>query len=135
VNQILAFLVSSCSFLWSDYRYRIIDSQVSPSFGGDAWLIVASERLRLRFVRDRSQLFLDLQGTEGDEDTWYSIDLLWRLLLDQRRDSGELDPSYAEFLAAQLPEIEQRLSDPKIWPQTRQSLKELKRKRAKELFG
>lgn len=134
MNDILEFLVRCCAFLWKDARFRIVDSQVTTVMGGDAWLLVASETLELRFVRDRGQLFLDLRPAGVAEKQWFSIDLVWRLLLDRKRDSAELDTAYAELLAEHLDELERRFA-PAQWPQTRTELKGHERKRSKDLFG
>jgi hypothetical protein len=135
VHEILKFLVDHCSFLWTDGRYRIVDSDVSTSFGGDAFLIVTSDALRLRFVRDRGQLFLDVQdvGSAGRDD-WYSLDLLWRLIKGERRNSAVLDEEYARFLRESLPSVESHFVSEHL-PETTRTLHELKRARARELFG
>ena len=135
MTQILQFLVAHCSFLWAGARFRIVDSLVATSQGGDAWLLVASDDVRLRFVRDRGQLFLDVQGTAQDDDAWFSLDLLWRLILHEPRDSAELDGDYAAFLQAHLAGIEGLFSDRAAWPTTRRELQRLKRVRAREMFG
>jgi len=133
MTEILDYLARFCSFLWAGSRYRIVDSAVSPSFGGDAWVTVASDELRLRFVRDRGQLMLDVQGPADGKD-WYSIDLLRRLITGERQDSALLDAGYAAFLREHLARIES-LFFPEEAAETRSRLRELKRKRAKELFG
>jgi hypothetical protein len=44
---------------------------VSTHFGGDAFL-VASDGLRLRFVRDRGQLFLEVQARLPEIESMFS---------------------------------------------------------------
>jgi len=132
--DILDFIVRFCSFLWLEARYRIVDSGVTLSFGGDAWLIVASESLRLMFVRDRGQLFLDFQGPTSPSREWYSVDVVYRLLTGDRRDSAELDEEYASFVSERLLDIESSFSNAHM-PETKKRLVALERLRAKELFG
>jgi hypothetical protein len=43
--------------------------------------------MRLRFIRDRGQLFLDLQPAGESRDVaWFSVDLVWRLFLGHREE-------------------------------------------------
>lgn len=136
MQEILEFIVAHCSFLWASGQYRIVESQVTRSFGGDAYLVISSNGLRLRFVRDRSQLFLDFQeGSPGPKDEWYSIDLVRRLITGERQSTAELNEDYVGFLQDFFGEIESRFSDPDVLPNTKQQLHDLKRVRAKELFG
>jgi hypothetical protein len=135
MNRILDFIVRFCSFLWIDARFRIIDSEATTSFGGNAFIVVASARLRLRFVADRDQLFLELQEVDAVRPKeWYSIDLIRRLVTGNRESSAVLDESYAMFLKENMLEIES-LFDGERMPDTRKRLQDLKRKRAKEMFG
>ena len=135
MTQILLFIATYMGYLWKNSRFRVAGSEVATSFGGDALLLVESEQVRLRFVSDRAQLFLDLQPASADgNDEWYSIDLVRRLLLGHREGSAVLDSSYADFLNQHLDEIEARFVGER-WPETRAELKTLKVRRAKELFG
>ncbi len=133
MTQILAFIAGYMEFLWVGARHRIVNSEVATSFGGDACLIVESKVLRLRFVSDRGQLFLDVQPV-GELKDWYSIDLVRRLLTGRPEHSAALDQEYASFLRNQLDDIERRFSK-EAWPRTQQELKTLKARRSKEMFG
>jgi hypothetical protein len=135
VNDLLDHLVKYWSFLWVSARHRITGSLVSTSFGGDAYLTVASDALRLRFVRDRGQLFLDLQAAWAETTAeWYSVDLVSRLVTGQRQASGELNEEYVAFVRDRLPEIESLFSD-KEFGTTKVELDKLKNLRAKDMFG
>lgn len=135
MNLILAFIVAHMRYLWTGARFRITGSEVSTSNGGDALLIVESDVLRLRFVRDRGQLFLDFQPVVTDRPKeWYSVDLVRRLLLGQRETSALLDESYASFIHDELPEIESRFAQVR-WPETHSELRKIQKVRAKEMFG
>lgn len=135
MTQILLFIANYMGFLWADGRFRIVGSDVATSFGSDALLIVESEQLRLRFVSDRAQLFLDLQPPNPERpNDWYSIDLVRRLFLGQREESAVMDATYAQFLGENLQAVETRF-DVENWSATREQLKKLKVKRAKEMFG
>lgn len=135
MTQILSFIAAYMGYLWQGARFTIVGSEVTTSNGGDALLLVASDRVRLRFVRDRTQLMLDLQPTDVPKpDEWYSVDLVRRLCRGERETSGLLDESYADFLEENLGDIEHRFA-PEQWPHTRAELKRLKVERAREMFG
>ena len=135
MTLILTFIAAHMGFLWDGARYRITGSDVTTSNGGDALLLVESAELRLRFVRDRGQLFLDFQPSFSSlEDAWFSIDLVRRLHTGQREQTAEMDVGYADFVREHLLLIERQFAAAD-WPTTRKALQELKVKRAKELFG
>lgn len=63
--------------------------------------------MRLRFIRDRGQLFLDLWPVNDTTDTWFSVDLVRCLFLGRSEKSAVLDEGYyATFLRDRLVEIE-----------------------------
>lgn len=135
MNEILTYMLRYCSFLWVEGGYRFADSNTTSSFG-NAYVVVSSPTLRMRFVRDRGQLFLDFQEAYASEKSpWYSIDLVRRLLTGARQTTAELSEDYAIFLQASLREIEERFSNEKALSETKRQLEDLKRMRAKELFG
>jgi hypothetical protein len=139
MHEILEFLVRFCPYLWAEARYRIVDSEMATGFG-DTCLIVGSERLRLRFVRDRGQLYLEFQAAQArddrwhdSDDTWYDIDLVQELLTGTRPASAELDADHAAFLERNLQEIESRFADHR--PETEHQLEKLRRARAQKQLG
>ncbi len=132
--QILSFIAAYMGYLWDGARFRIIDSELTEANGGDSTLLVESEVLRLRFVTDKRQLFLDLQPVASPAKDWYSVDLVRRLFLGERERSAVLDESYADFIGAHLDDIEARFA-PDRWPETQAALKKLKVVRSKEMFG
>jgi hypothetical protein len=135
VNEILKHLVDYWSFLWSDGRYRITDSEVTTHFGGDSLVVISSDQMRLRFVRDRGQLFLDFQPPwAGPKSDWYSVDLVRRLLDGQRQESAE-SKDHVEFVREHFAEIESLFSDRAAFAVTGPQLDELKKLRSKERFG
>ncbi len=133
MDEILEYLISYCSFLYERNRFRFVDSMVSDAFGGDSLLVLASEELQLRFVRDRGQLFLDFRTArqKGDKG-WYSIDLVRQLITGEREYHSLMNEENARFLKENLDTIEQLFSERNI-KDTLSSLKELRRKRSKRL--
>jgi hypothetical protein len=130
MTAILEFLVAHLAFLYAPGRYRFVDSGSVESFG-NAYLDLESDAMRLRMIRDRSQLFLDFAPLDGND--WFSLDVVRRLLTGERQESSELSPDYAAFLEREIGEIERRFRDER--DETVRALKELERVRAKELFG
>jgi hypothetical protein len=134
MTKILAFIAQHMGYLWVGARFQIVGSQPGSS-KVNAILFVESSRLRLRFLSDRGQLFMDFGPVTGaGPNDWFSIDIVRRMLQGKPEKSAELDPSYAEFVRDNLDEIEARFSE-ENWPATRETLHKLELQRSKELFG
>ena len=134
MKRIFSFIATYMACLWDGGWFQITSSESSTSNGGDAYLVVESSVLRLRFVCDRQQLFLDFQPAWADGTKWYSNDLVRRMFTGERERSAVLDESYAEFVCSKLAEIETRFA-PSNWDETQAALKTVQRKRDKERFG
>ncbi|MEJ2249122.1 MAG: hypothetical protein P8Y97_05605 [Candidatus Lokiarchaeota archaeon] len=130
IEKILQYLIKYCSFLYAPNKFRFVNSMSSESFG-NAFLILEHENLRLRFIKDRDQLFLDFQSTtKNRKNEWFSIDIVKQLITDKIEPSSEMDSEKAEFLRTNLDEI-QRLFSPTNIENTFKKLKELERERMK----
>lgn len=134
VNGIRDFIKSHMDYL-GRLGFREVGSQVTDHNGGDSLVVMESDNLRLRFVQDRSQLFLDFQPvTTTSQREWFSVDLIRRLYLGRRETSAVLDAGYAAFLRENLADLDARFA-PASWPVTSKELKKLKRVRSREMFG
>lgn len=135
MDQILTFFLKYCSFLFTKCGCRFTDSEVSTSFGGDAWLILSAKNVRLRFVSDRGQLFLDFQSV-GDQcdKSWYSIDIVRQLVNGEDRYHAQMDEGNAEFLKSHFAKIEELFSA-ESFPKVRRRLVKLEQLRSKRLFS
>ena len=135
MGELLRVLREWLLFFFADNRYRLVYSQVGPSFN-DALIEFASPILRWRLVRDRSQICLLCRPAEGKyrDWEWYSADILIRLIAGHRVKSAVLTEDTANWFKNNLSEIEQRFSDEQI-EETEHELKKLERLRSKELFG
>lgn len=133
--ELLRVLREWLLFFFASDRYRLAHSQVGPSFD-DALIEFASNTLRWRLVRDRSQILLNCRPAEGKykDWEWYSADVLIRLITGQRVDSAVLTQDMATWFEKNLSEIERRFSDERR-EETKRELKKLEKLRAKELFG
>ena len=115
MTEILQFLAGQLSFLYSKYGFRITDSLVSDSFGGDAYLIIEGEELRIRLVRDRSQYFIEFQSTQRSQsDSWFTVDLLRGLMELPADDNAFMTNENAQFLETHLEVILSEFCDSKI---------------------
>ena len=133
MDEILKYIIQYCSFLYKDKEFNFIDSAVSSSFGGDAYLILSDKMLNLRFLSDRGQLFLEFQS--HSDDCWYSIDLIRHLLRpEEKKYYSLLNEENAVFLKQYFFEIKDCFSD-KEYNITKSKLKVIMSKRAKYLFG
>ena len=135
MDKIANFVKAYLPFLLGGGKYKVEEADETSENGSNSVVVFSSEKLRLRFVTDRRQLFLDLQpvGPESGKE-WYSIDLVRRLFTGKREPSAVLDPSFAEFLRDRIGDIEQKF-DATEWSSTKAELKALKRVRSKEMFG
>jgi hypothetical protein len=137
MKEILLFLANYCSFLFRPDRYRFVDSRVDESFGGDAFVVLESKTVRLRFTRDRDQLLFEFQpaGSTDNRSEWFSQGPLRGVLLGDRGGSEVLDEYWAQFLGESLGELEERFSNPESANELITALHDQERKRAKDLFG
>ena len=117
-----------CSFLREELGFQIIETLWSESFGGDALVVLATEGLQVRFVRDRGQLFFDLRpdGTEK----WYSIDLVRALIRGRKAFHAIMDKENAGFVRDHFQQILQLISPERV-NDTTEKLEKLKRSRMK----
>lgn len=134
MKLIFSFIAAYMACLWEGGWFQITGSESSTSNGGDGYLVVESSVLRMRFVCDRQQLFLDFQPAWANSAKWYSNDLVRRMFTERRERSAVLDESYAKFVCDNLQEIERRF-DKSNWDETESALKAVQRKRDKERFG
>lgn len=133
MTELLRFLVEHLGFLWEGGRYRIVDSITD---GFNAMVVVESSVLRLRFTRDKAQLFLDLQPvTSRSAREEFSVDLVKRLMTGETALlSGVLDEEYAAYVGRCLPDIE-ALFGPERWLTTHDELVRIRRVRSKQMWG
>jgi hypothetical protein len=135
MDELLQFLLQHGSFLYKECGCRFVDSRVSDSFGGDAFLILATDNVRVRLVRDRAQLFGDFQKPEASaEDEAFSIDIVRQHLTGEVDYDTFLNAKNASFVRSHFRSVE-RLFDQATFAETRRKLQRLKAERAKKLFG
>jgi len=135
MEEILTFILNYLDFLYKKYNFKFIDSNYSPTFGGDSYVILENEILLLRFVLDRNQLFLDFQSKiVKEKNHWYSIELIKQIINKNEDYDSILDSKNGLFLQNNFENIIKIFNNENI-KTTLQLLKELEKKRAKMLFG
>jgi hypothetical protein len=116
-----------------DLGFRIVADQKSEAFG-DALVVLESDDIRLRIVRDRSQIFADL-GSAVEPDTWFDSTIVMQALgLTTKPAFGGTDsqivlPSIAAFLKSVWLEL-RAMFEPRHFAATKRQLLELQEARA-----
>jgi len=74
------------------FGFRVVQHERSASFGNEE-IVIQSERLRLRFVRDRGTVFVDF-GSNSEPQAWFDSDVVIAFL-ELSREGGfhSRDPS------------------------------------------
>lgn len=133
MEEFRQLIKKKCAFLFSANQFQIIDSSSSESFG-NAFLILERGDLRLQFIKDRDQIFLDFQpSSRKGKLNWYSIDIVKQMITGEIETSAEIISRNIEFLKNNLDKIEQLFSKTYV-EDTIKKLKKLERERAKRLF-
>lgn len=89
-------------WLFQDLGFRVTRSDYWPKHMGDSLVEIQSDSLRLRFVRDRSVIQLELASL-SEPDQWLDCGFLWLTLTGNRPDP-ELE-GWAWFFREHLVEI------------------------------
>lgn len=132
MNSVQSFISENCSFLFSDYGARVVESH-SP--GRETWVVLRLLDLKLQFVLDDRQLALEFQSAR-DPDTrrWHSLDMVRQMLTGQFRGEEEMDSENIAFLKSRLDDIIDAFS-PAKYEATLAKLRECEEARADRLFG
>ena len=91
-DAFLTQVLAAFSFLEQARRFRLVSAETSPSFG-DALADFESPTLRVRVLRDRGQIFIDVAPAE-DPATWFDLPLMLTFL-------GETDAAAALLAGGQ----------------------------------
>jgi hypothetical protein len=132
--ELLRFIATQLMFLFDEGRYRIVDSR-SGKPAGDGLVVVESEAVRLRFVRDRSRLSADIQPCVDGVDDWFGIGVARRWILGERPGYDHLDESSVAFLRDHLGRIETEWSTSSGRETGLHRMRAERSARADELFG
>lgn len=134
MQTILNFILNHCLFLFDRNAFRFVDSICSKSFGGDAYITLESEDIKMRFVYDRAQLLLVFSSSKSSKEKWFSIDLIAQLVTRQVHTTSLVDDYYAKFLVDNIGAISEAFSVANM-ESTVRKLTKLANERAKRMFG
>lgn len=126
------------SDLLYEHGFRVIAETHEPQSFGDGLLILESKDFRLRFVRDRGQVFADVAPSGQADDDWHQLQRVLEFLdgrdtkTDARRAAGldelsvRLKASYAKV---------QALFEKEAYPSERDALKSFEKEKSAQMFG
>ena len=134
MKVILTFILNHCLYLFEKYGFRFVDSLYSNSFGGDAYVTLESDSMKMLFTYDRAQLLLEFASTKTKKLRWYSIDIISQFITGKVEYSALLDDRYARFLANNMEKIVNAFSEENI-ERTLTELNKLAKETTKRMFG
>jgi len=134
MQTILIFILNHCLFLFDRYGFRFVDSLCSKSFGGDAYITLESENIKMRFTYDRAQLLLEFSTCKTHKENWFSIDLIAQLVTGKVHSTSLLDDYYGQFLIKNMDAVSKAFLKENI-ESTLHELSRLAKERAKRMFG
>ncbi|TGK20283.1 hypothetical protein [Leptospira kmetyi] len=136
MEELLLFIIKYCKDLYRKYGFKFKDSLWSPSFGGDAYIILENEFLILRFVSDRAELFLEFQPkAKGFKKNWFSLAFVRKSLMKHELELySKLDSNNGVFITTYLKDILDLFSESQL-SETVKNLKLLEKERSERVFG
>lgn len=96
MNKILKILIEYYSFLYTDYNFKFVDSEVTTQFGGNAGLILDNQKIKILFTCDRSELFVRIKYS--NQKKWENIGYYKDKFLNKKNSSSFMDEESATFL-------------------------------------
>lgn len=119
-------------WLLEELGFRIVDERYDPQSFGNSLVTLESDSLRVRFVRDRGQVFADV-ASPSDPDRWWQLVYVCQLILGEFVQPGfELD-DVAAFLRDNLAAVQERLGP--RYSETKREVRRLQEERARRLLG
>src|SRR6266571_2116999 len=98
VNPLVDELVQTCPSLFNHLGLRTLAEHHNPASFGNAIVTLESAEVRVRFIKDRSLISVELSSLT-EPDRWWPMDMLCQLVgvaaLDSNRDVGECSTSSA----------------------------------------
>ena len=135
MEKILIFLLKNLSFLYENYNFKFVDSEVSSSFGGDAYLTLESENMQVRIVNDRDQLYLEFRSIKHDKpNDWHTSDIIYQMITNQIIGTSLLDSKVASLIKDKFATICESFY-PENAEKSVSRFKILERERSKRMFG
>jgi len=134
MNSLNEYVELNFNLLLHKYRYLLFEELNSNSKRGNAYMIFSNNNIKLRFLRDRDQLFLDLLSLYDERNNWFSIGLIRNEILNEGDFLDLINEGNICFLNDKFELIESMFKKSNI-ENTIKSLKIQEKLRAKKLFG
>lgn len=135
MNELLEFIIHNCSYLYEKYGFRIIDSQYTSQAGGSALIDFEGQNMRIRFIREYRQIFVDFQPLLAKKnDRWYSIDLVNTLVTECEPKDSTMNEANTSFLRTNFSSIIEYFNKDNI-DNTVNLLTVIQDRRTKRLWG
>jgi hypothetical protein len=84
---------------FDELGFRIVQDEYDANSFGNSVLTLESHELRLRFIRDRGQLFGEV-ASPSEPDNWWNLEDVWDILGMQGLERGSELKAFAEALKA-----------------------------------
>jgi hypothetical protein len=120
-------LVEGQPWLFQERGFRIVHSEYEPQHFGNSLVLLQSDTLRLRFVRDRGQVLVALGSPSDPEDWWGLISLCEVIQNSAVKPRYKLDV-LASLLRDNFPALEEAMG-----PKRAETKKEIERHRQERL--
>ena len=135
MKNVLFCIASHFVWLFEVYSFKLTNSEFDESFGGAGWVELTNQSLRIRFVSDRENVHVELAPLEGwNEGEGVTVDLIYGHLTGQDTNTARVTEETTSFLKGRFEDIALLFS--KNEPlELRSIFKELKKQRARRLFG
>jgi len=134
MKKLLILLAENFEWLFSDYGFKIIHSEYSPTFGGEGVVSLTNSILRIDLVSDRHRAFVEFSPITGwKSGETVTFDLIKQLLTNEVCDETMITTSQIEFLKSNFEEIISIFESNKNM-ETLKKFKALKKERARRLF-
>lgn len=122
-------------WLFTEYGFRITNSEYSPTFGGEGVVRLENDTLRIELVSDRDRTFLEFSPKDGLEGNTVTYDLIKQMLTKEVCDESiMINASQIAFLHDNFPKIISLFSTTEKGDLLKK-IKSMKKARAKRLFG
>src|SRR5262249_41146818 len=91
-------------WMFTEYGFKFLEADYSYRHFGDSTAYLRSDRLRIRFLRDRGQVFVEL-GSRSEPRAWYNLLTLFRAIHGHENDlTYDLEP-LLQILRDDLPAL------------------------------
>jgi len=76
-------LTEQQAWLFQEMKCKVVEESYSPKEFGDSTLTIESKSLRIRFVRDRGQVFVAV-ASPVDPNTWWNLEDMFEFILHKK---------------------------------------------------